>query len=195
MQAPPGPSPARVGGLRILTGYRAPAPARLEAGRTLFAVRSPPAAGSESPSPGGQGAWPRHPHRLTPSSLPLPLRSAWRGGQEQAGRRAERSVSAGTPRPGGCRPDKGPHGQPHVRLLSPAPVSLSCRGGRARARGGPPSRLPLLRLSAPVLSGLGESGAPVARAPGPAGNLDQAVLSHQGLLPSAAPLPSGQCSL
>ena len=136
------------------------------------------------------------PHCITPASLPSPLHSAWGGGQAQAGRRAERSISAETLQPGGCRPDKGPHGQPHVRLLSPAPVSLSCGGGRTSAQRWPSSPSP----SSPSLcsEAWGSLRPQVARTPGPARpgarHLDQAPHSHRGAAvasfrPGSPPLP------
>ena len=115
------------------------------------------------------------PHRCPSPQLPCPAQCLACGVARQwAGRRAERSVSAEAPGPASADPDKGAHGQPHVRLLSPAPVILSCQDRRTErlAVAFLPSASSLPR--APRSRVWGSLRPQVTGAPGPGRNLDQA---------------------
>lgn len=124
---------------------------------------------SPKPRPGAP------PPPLPSPRLPCPAQCLACGVARQwAGRQAERSVSAEAPGPASADPDKGAHGQPHVRLLSPAPVILSCQDRRTE----------LLAVAfLPSASSLpwalrsrvwGSLRPQVAGAPGPGRNLDRA---------------------
>lgn len=94
------------------------------------------------------------PTRQPPGPCTAPAKRGVAAGGRKAG--GEERFRRG-PGPASAGPDKGAHGRPHVRLLSPAPVSLSCQGRGLSAwpwPSSPPTPAPLC----PWLRGPGSGG-------------------------------------
>ena len=94
------------------------------------------------------------PTRQPPGPCTAPVKRGVAAGGRKAG--GEERFRRG-PGPASAGPDKGAHGRPHVRLLSPAPVSLSCQGRGLSAwpwPSSPPTPAPLC----PWLRGPGSRG-------------------------------------